>query len=175
MPPVQLLDALDARILLALDDDPEGTTLALARTLGMSRNTVHARLRRMAASGALREPSLRVDLAALGRPVVAFLSVALRQADRDRATAALQRLPEVVEMHSTTGDADLLLKVAVRDPADLHRVTSALLAVEGVERTSTAVSLHQDLPLRHGALLASLAGDGPAEADDDPAQADVTS
>lgn len=161
MPPVQLLDALDARILLALDDDPEATTLALARTLGMSRNTVHARLRRMAASGALREPSLRVDLAALGRPVVAFLSVALRQADRDRATAALQRLPEVVEMHSTTGDADLLLKVAVRDPADLHRVTSALLAVEGVERTSTAVSLHEDLPLRHGALLASLAGDGP--------------
>lgn len=152
------LDPLDARILLALDADPDATTLGLARSLGMSRNTVHARLRRLAASGALREPSLRLDLAALGRPVVAFVSVALRQGDRDRAVAALADLPEVVEMHSTTGDADLLLRVAVRDPADLHRVTSALLLAEGVERTSTVVSLHQDLPPRHGPLLAALAG-----------------
>lgn len=49
-----LMDPLDARIALALDDDPDATILALAQTLGVARNTVHARLRRMAADGALK-------------------------------------------------------------------------------------------------------------------------
>jgi len=44
------IDPLDARILLALDDDPEATTLALSRRLGIARNTVHARLRRIGAT-----------------------------------------------------------------------------------------------------------------------------
>ena len=41
------LDSLDARLLLALDDDPDATILALARTLGVARNTVHARFARL--------------------------------------------------------------------------------------------------------------------------------
>ncbi|GAA4977679.1 Lrp/AsnC family transcriptional regulator [Kineococcus glutinatus] len=152
------LDALDARILLALDADPDATVLALARTLGVARNTVSARLARMRAGGALREPSRRLDPAALGRGMVAFVQIALSQASGPRAIAALRRVPEVVEMHSTSGEADLLLKVVARDTADLHRITTALLRVEGVVRTSTTISLAEELPTRYGELLARLAG-----------------
>ena len=73
------IDPLDARILLALDDDPEATTLALARSLGIARNTVHARLRRMTDSGALRTFSRRVDPVAMGYNLVAFVSIAISQ------------------------------------------------------------------------------------------------
>src|SRR6202035_5796599 len=48
------IDALDAQIILALDDDPDATILSLARTLGIARNTVHARLRRLAEDGTLK-------------------------------------------------------------------------------------------------------------------------
>jgi DNA-binding Lrp family transcriptional regulator len=74
------IDPLDARILLALDDDPEATTLALSRRLGIARNTVHARLRRVSAY-ALRSFAQRIDPAALGYPLVAFVSVSISQSE----------------------------------------------------------------------------------------------
>jgi DNA-binding Lrp family transcriptional regulator len=153
------MDALDARILLALDDAPDATGLELARRLGIARNTLQARLRRLEASGAIRPFSRRLDPAALGRGLVAFVSIALSQAAGQRATAALATVPEVVEVHAITGEADLLVRVVARDTADLHRVTRQLLAIEEVERTSTVVSLQEEMPLRLRALLEQVAGE----------------
>ena len=147
------MDALDARILLALDDDPDATSLALARQLGIARNTLHARLSRLRATGAIGQYSRRIDPRALGRGLVAFISVELSQTTGHRATAALRSVPEVVEMHAITGEADLLLRVVARDTADLHRITGELLAVAEVVRTSTAISLLEEMPLRMRALL----------------------
>lgn len=152
------LDALDARLLLALDADPDATVLSLARELGVARNTVHARMQRMNAAGALGEFSRRLDPAALGYPMIAFLSVALSQASGPAAIAALREVPEVVEMHATTGDADLLMKIVARDTADLHRITTSLFGVPGVVRTSTSISLATELPPRHQGLLRRVAG-----------------
>lgn len=151
------MDRLDARILLALDDEPDATSLALARRLGIARNTLHARVQRLRSSGALREPSRRLDPAALGRPLVAFVSLELSQTGGAGTTTALCAVPEVVEAHATTGSADLLLKVVARDTADLHRLTGVLIAVPGVERLSTVVSLHEHQPLQLRALLQELA------------------
>ncbi|MCL3861184.1 Lrp/AsnC family transcriptional regulator [Actinotalea sp. K2] len=156
------MDALDARILLAVDDDPDASSLALARGLGIARNTLHARLQRLRSQGALREPSRRLDPAALGRALVAFISVELSQTTGHRATGALMAVPEVVEMHATTGDADLLLKVVARSPEDLHRITGLLVAVPDVVRTSTTVALREEMPLRLRALLEELAAQDPA-------------
>src|SRR5947208_1618532 len=61
---MRTMDALDARILLAVDDDPDATTLALAQRLGIARNTLQARLRRLRATGAVGQFSRRVDPAA---------------------------------------------------------------------------------------------------------------
>lgn len=152
------LDPLDARILLALDDDPDSTVLALAHRLGVARNTIQARLRRMRESGVLRDFIRRVDPAAIGYPLLAFALVELSQSDDQEAIAGLAALPEVLEIHATTGGADLLVKVVARDTADLHRLTSAMLAVHGVVRTNTTVSLIQPMPLRVRELIERAAG-----------------
>ncbi|WP_093631226.1 Lrp/AsnC family transcriptional regulator [Streptomyces sp. 3213.3] len=154
------MDPLDARIVVALDDDPDATILALAQTLGVARNTVHARLRRMAAEGALKPFSRRVDPAALGYGLVAFMSLAVSQAEPEGIHAGLLDIPEVIEVHYTTGDADLRAQVVAKDTADLHRVTKAILAIDGVDRTSTAISLAEVIPYRSRALLNRLAKDG---------------
>ncbi|MBB4956526.1 Lrp/AsnC family transcriptional regulator [Micromonospora polyrhachis] len=147
------MDDLDARILLALDEDPDATALALAQRLGIARNTLSARLLRMRQNGALREFTRRVDPAHLGRQLVAFVSIALSQASSVHATAALRSVPEVIEMHRTTGEADLLVKVVARDTADLQRITDVILAAPGVLRTNTAISLCEEMPLRLRALI----------------------
>ncbi|MDE8587319.1 MULTISPECIES: Lrp/AsnC family transcriptional regulator [Micrococcaceae] len=154
---MHLIDALDAEILLTLDRDPQATVLSLSRTLGVARNTVHARLRRLANDGSLAPFSQRVRTEALGLPLIAFISISISQSSSDIAVAALQTIPEIIEMHATTGDADLLAKVAARDPADLHRITNAMLAIDGVVRTSTAMSLVEVMPTRTVPLLQAAA------------------
>jgi DNA-binding Lrp family transcriptional regulator len=147
-----VIDALDARIILTLDDDPDATILALSRALGIARNTVHARLRRLGAEGALKPFSQRLDLAALGYELLAFMSLSVSQTDPGIVTGLL-RLPEVISAHYTTGEADILVQVIAKDTRDLHRVTNAILAIDGVTRTSTVISLHEAIPYRSHALL----------------------
>lgn len=154
---MHLIDTLDARILLALDHDTQATVLALSRELGVARNTVHARLRRLLTDGSLGPFSQRVRTEALGLPLIAFISVAISQSSSQEAMEHVRRIPEIIEMHATTGDADLHVKVAARDPADLHRITNQILSIEGVVRTSTAMSLVEVMPTRTGPLLESAA------------------
>ena len=151
------VDPLDAQILLALDDDPDATTLGLARTLGVARNTVHARLRRLTRT-TLRPFSHRVDPAALGYRLVAFVSLSISQHTGHLTVPGLSRLPEVIEIHSISGPADFLVKVVALDTEDLYRVTNAILAVDGVVRTDTAISLMEAMPTRIRPLLESVAG-----------------
>ncbi len=151
------IDALDAQIILALDDDPDATILSLARTLGVARNTVHARLRRLAEDGALKPFSQRLDLRAVGYELVAFMSLSVSQTDPG-VVAGLLEVPEVISAHHTTGDADILAQVVAKSTHDLHRITDAILAVDGVVRTSTVISLDEAIPYRPDALLRVAAG-----------------
>lgn len=156
------LDALDARLLLALDDDPDATVLGLSRALGIARNTVHARLQRLTSpDGPVRDFTRRVDPAGLGYPLTAFVFVAVSQSEGQSVTRRLQELPEVVQIHLTTGEADLFVTVVARDTADLLRVTTAMLTIPGVMRTNSTVSLTEALPLRVRPLLEQLAAAGP--------------
>ncbi|MFI7587951.1 Lrp/AsnC family transcriptional regulator [Spongisporangium articulatum] len=154
------LDRLDARILLALDDDPEATVLSLARELGVARNTVHARLRRLNASGVVRGFSHRVSPEALGYGLTAFVAVAVAQSSAGPATEQLARIPEVVEVHATTGEADLLARVVAKDTADLYRITARMLAVDGVIRSDTTISLAELVPARVRPLLQAIEASG---------------
>jgi DNA-binding Lrp family transcriptional regulator len=151
------IDALDARIILALDDDPDATILALSRTLGIARNTVHARLRRLTESGALKPFSQRLDLATLGYELTAFMSLSVSQTSPG-VVAGLLDVPEVISAYYITGDADELVQVVAKNTRDLRRVTEAILAIEGVARTSTAISLQEAIPYRPHALLRLAAG-----------------
>lgn len=157
------IDALDARIILALDDDPHATILALSRTLGIARNTVHARLRHLDDDGALKPFSQRLDLAALGYELTAFMSLSVSQTD-PRIVAGLLNVPEVISAHYTTGDADILVQVVAKNTRDLRRITDAILAIDGVVRTNTAISLDEAIAYRPHALLRVAAGSYPPRA-----------
>ncbi|MFF4590320.1 Lrp/AsnC family transcriptional regulator [Streptomyces sp. NPDC001388] len=152
------VDPVDARILLALDADPQATTVALADRLGLARNTVQSRLKRLEESGRLREPSRRLSPAAVGYPLLALITLSISQRVGQPTHEGISRIPEVVELLVTTGDADLLARVVARDTDDLHRITNSLLEVPGVVRSNTAIVLQEVQPLSVRRLLERHAG-----------------
>jgi DNA-binding Lrp family transcriptional regulator len=166
------LDQTDARLLLALRDQPRATVLALAERLGLSRNTVQARLARLEERGALGSFERRIDTAALGYPLTAYVTVRVDQRQLEAVAAGLAEIPEVVEVVGLSGEADLLVRVAARDADDLYRVAGRILATGGVERTVTALAMRKLVDYRLTPLLRRAAE--PAVATDPGRRAPVT-
>ena len=123
--------------------------LEASRRLGVARGTVQARLDRLVARGVITGWGPELDPAALGYPVTAFVTLEIRQGrGHDPVADQLAAIPEVLEVHTITGAGDLLVRIVARDNADLQRVIDLLVAIEGVERTSTTIALASPVPYR---------------------------
>jgi DNA-binding Lrp family transcriptional regulator len=151
------VDAIDARLLLALAESPRATVLALAERVGLSRNTVQARLAALEARGVLTTFERRIDPAALGYPLTAFVTVQVTQRMLAEVAEALDRVPEVVEVLGISGQTDLLVQLVARDADDLYRISGQLLATGGVERTSTSLVMRTLVEHRLAPLLERIA------------------
>lgn len=147
------IDDIDARLLRALVADPRGTALALAERAGLSRNTAAARLARFAERGVLGSEERRVDPAALGYPLTAFVTVVVVQRLLDPVAEALAAVPEVLEVLGMSGQGDLQVQVVARDADDLYRIAGRLLSIEGVERTTTSLVMRRLVDYRVTQLL----------------------
>jgi DNA-binding Lrp family transcriptional regulator len=147
------LDVTDARLLLALSDNPRATGLELAQRLGLSRNTVQARLAGLESRPALDAFETRVRPEALGYPLTAFITTQVNQHQLANVGGALGEVPEVIEVHGLTGATDLLVRVVARNPDDLYRIAEVVLGIPGVERTSIALSMREMVGYRVAPLL----------------------
>ncbi|GAA4985428.1 Lrp/AsnC family transcriptional regulator [Kineococcus glutinatus] len=152
------LDPTDARILLALDEDPRATVLGLSRQLGLARGTVQAHLERLESDGVLTRFSRRLNPAALGFTVSAFVMVEIHQGQQASVLGGLREIPEVLEVHGITGDGDLMCRVVARDAEDLYRVGQEILAIPGVTRTRTSLAMRELVSYRVDPLLKALGG-----------------
>ncbi|GGS14098.1 Lrp/AsnC family transcriptional regulator [Actinokineospora fastidiosa] len=147
------LDELDARLLLLLTDEPRLGVLECSRRLGVARGTVQARLDRLERRSVLTGFPPAIDLAAMGYGLTAFAVLEIAQGKRGEVASLLMAIDEVCEVHATTGQGDLLVRMVARDNDDLQRVIDRVVDVEWVRRTSTAIALSTPVPLRVRPLL----------------------
>ncbi|SDO04075.1 Lrp/AsnC family transcriptional regulator [Actinacidiphila guanduensis] len=142
------IDGLDGRLITLLDAEPRIGVLEASRRLGVARGTVQARLDRLRAGGVIRGFGPQVDPAALGYPVTAFATLEIRQGQGADVRAHLAGVPEVLELHTTTGEGDMLCRLVARSNADLQRVIDRVVGFEGIVRASTTIALENPVPLR---------------------------
>ncbi|OZD37105.1 AsnC family transcriptional regulator [Rhodococcus sp. 06-1477-1B] len=147
------LDAVDLDLLRALSADPRATVVALAEKLGLSRNTVQARMSRLERGGVFLSYERTLSAEALGFPIEAFLQVTVRQAELPAIRAELAKVPEVLQAHGLSGQVDLLVRVACRDTQHLFDTDARILAIEGVERTETSLVMGEVIGYRVGPLM----------------------
>ncbi len=147
------LDRVDLELLAALADDPRTTIVALAEGLGLSRNTIQARMARLEQTGVFLSYERSFSPEVLGFPLQAFVSIGLRQVDLPRIISELARIPEVVQAHGLSGSIDILARVACRDARHLFDTDARILSIEGVERTETSLAMGEVIPFRVAGLI----------------------
>ena len=130
-----------SKISSRVSDDARTGVVELSSALGISRNTVQSRVRRLEESGVLTGYQPRVDLAEAGLAVQAFVALEINQVVMSSVVSGLARIPQVLEVHATTGREDLLVRVATATQAELQELVVHILAIPGVEeRTEMSVN-----------------------------------
>jgi DNA-binding Lrp family transcriptional regulator len=147
------IDRLDAELLAALGRDARIGVVELAGLLGVARNTVQARMNRLEAAGIFAGFVPRISLADIGVGIEAFVTLTLEQAKFSEVIDQLAAIPQVLEIHVTTGHGDLLVRVAVRALPELQDLIHRMVDLPGVAHSDTAVSLTTPLPYRVQSLL----------------------
>lgn len=156
-----MVDELDGRLIDLFAAEPRVGVLEASRRLGVARGTVQARLDRLGETGVIRDWGPNLSPGALGYPVTAFLTVAIRQgAGTASVTGHVAVIPEVLEAYTITGTGDLWVRVVARSNADLQRVIDLVLAVEAVERSETVIALAEQVPYRVRPLARAATGIG---------------
>jgi DNA-binding Lrp family transcriptional regulator len=156
------IDSLDARLIAILTEHPRVGLMEVARQLGVARGTVHARLEKLLARGAIRGFGPDVEPAAIGYPILAFVLLELTQGRLAEAVAWLDEMPEVLEAHGTTGARDLLCRVVAHDPGHLQELIGHMLETPAIRRSTSSIALSTQIAYRTGPLVARAGGVGGA-------------
>ncbi len=142
------IDRLDARLLEAVAESPRAGVMELARKLKVARGTVQARLEKLQRRGVVTGFSPDIDLRALGYDVLAFVTLEIAQGRLVDVVEHLAGIPEVLEVHATTGPGDLHARVVARTNEHLQLVIGNILSVAGISRTTTQIALTEQLRFR---------------------------
>ncbi|MHB8465029.1 MAG: Lrp/AsnC family transcriptional regulator [Acidimicrobiales bacterium] len=151
------LDHLDSRLIRALAEQPRASVVDLARRLGVARGTVQARLDKLVQRSIITGFGPDLDIHALGYEVTAFTTLEIVQGRLVDVVDHLRAIPEVLEVHSVTGNGDLLCRVVARTNIHLQDVINRILEVHGIGRTQTVIALEPQIPMRVLPLVEDMA------------------
>ena len=138
------LDAIDRRILAALQSQGRATYDELAAGVGLSASATLRRVKRLEETGVIAGYVALVSPERVGLGLTAYINVRLAKhsdlgSPIDTFTAAVQAWPEVVECTALSGEMDYLLRVLVRDMAHYSRfIMEGLLKHPAVQDCKTS-------------------------------------
>lgn len=141
------LDAIDRRLLSALQENGRLPITDLAERVGLTTSPCLRRLKILERSGVIRGYAAQIDQDKVGLPVSVFISIKLERQREDaleRFETAIRNCPEVVECYLMTGTRDYLLRVVAQDLSAYERfLKDTLTRIEGVASIESSFALAQ--------------------------------
>ena len=147
------LDEIDIALLTALTEVPRAGDLELSRHVKVARATVQSRLRRLTEAGVIADWSPTLDVAAAGFEVQAYVTLEIAQGALDQVVADLTAIPQVLEAYGTTGNFDVLCRVATRSLPELQETLVRIDQSSPVVRSTSVMVLSSLIPPRSLPLL----------------------
>lgn len=156
--PKQDLDAIDCRIIAALQADGRLSNVDLANRVGLSPSPCLRRVNRLEREGYIEAYRAMLGRKLVGLGLSVFIGVKIEGHADDRATAfeeAVVAFPEVIACHMISGEVDYLLEVAVPDLEHYQRfLVHKLLNLPIIREVRSNIAIQTlkvtaPLPLKH--------------------------
>jgi Lrp/AsnC family transcriptional regulator for asnA, asnC and gidA len=141
------IDNTDLKILSILMENASIPYTDIAKKISVSGGTVHVRMKKMEQMGIVKSSQLNIDYSKLGYDITAFIGIFLDKSSFfDKAAKDLENIPEVVNVHYTTGNYSMFVKILCKDTKHLREVLhDKIQKVSGIQRTETLISLDEPL------------------------------
>ncbi len=141
------IDKTDLKILEILIQNAKKPFTEVAKKVFVSQGTVHVRMNKMQETGIVERTTLKLNFAKLGFDITAFIGIYLeKSALYEKVLQKLKQIPEITNIHYTTGNYSMFVKIHCRDTNHLKEVLhDKMQQVEGIERTETMISLEESL------------------------------
>ena len=138
------LDQLDYKILKSLSNNGRKPYLEIARECNVSGAAIHQRIQKLNAMGVLKGSECLIDPSAVGYDTCTYVGAYLKDlAHFDEVVESLKNIPEVVEVHFTTGKYDMLIKVYAHNNDHLLDILLNKLQRIGLTRTESLISFKE--------------------------------
>lgn len=138
------LDSLDYKILKTLSTNGRKPFLEIARECNVSGAAIHQRIQKLMAMGVLRGSECLINPASVGYDTCAYIGFFLKGPGKfDEVVERLREIPEVVEVHFTTGQYDMFIKLYARNNDHLLHIIHEQLQGLGLARTESLISFKE--------------------------------
>ncbi len=151
---MEKIDNLDLHILKIVMHNARIPSKDVALECGVSRAAIHQRLQRLIDMKVITGSGYKVNPKTLGYATCTYIGVNLERGALYRnVVPELEKIPEVVECHFTTGPYTMLIKLYVRDNEQLmDLLNNKIQMIPGVVGTETLISLDnsidREIPVR---------------------------
>ena len=139
------IDALDLKILGIISVNARIPFKDVAAVCGVSRAAIHQRVQRLIEAGVITGSGYTVCPKSIGYSTCTYVGIKLERGSMyKRVAAELDKIPEIVECHFTTGPYTMLVKLYSRDNEHLmDLLNNRIQEISGVISTDTLISLEQ--------------------------------
>lgn len=138
------LDSLDIKILQMLSGNARKPYLEIARECGVSGAAIHQRIGKLQAAGVVLGTRTLIDPSTIGYDTCAYMGFFLKDPSSFRhVIEELEKIPEVVECHFTTGQYDIFIKLYARNNDHLLHLIHEKLQNLGLSRTESLISFKE--------------------------------
>ncbi len=139
------LDDLDKKILSLITKDARTPFLEVARECNVSGAAIHQRIQRLQKTGVIVGSEYKLNPLTIGYNTCAYIGIFLETASLyEGVVKELNKIPEVVECHYTTGNYSVFIKIFARNNDHLKNIlVDKLQAIPGISRTETFISLEE--------------------------------
>lgn len=136
------MDNIDYEILACLKENSRDNATNIGAKINLSTSAVIERIKKLENTGLIEKYTAIINQSALGRDLVAFISVRLEHPKYNEGfITKINENPSVSECHYIAGDFDFLIKVITKTGKSLEEMINFVKSISGVSLTRTSVVL----------------------------------
>ena len=144
---MEKVDQLDLKILKIISVNARIPFKDVAAECGVSRAAIHQRVQRLIEAGIITGSGYNVCPKSIGYSTCTYVGIKLERGSMYKGVAEeLEKIPEILECHFTTGPYTMLIKLYARDNQHLMELLNdKIQMIHGVVATETLISLDQSM------------------------------
>lgn len=135
------MDDLDRALIAHLKQDGRASVTNIAGHLAISRATVADRIDRLQQRGIIKRFTVELSEGHVEEVIRSVMMIEVAANRETAVTRALQRMPEIVQLHTTNGSWALVAHLETRTLAQFDQTLRKIQHIPGVQNSETCLLL----------------------------------